>query len=56
VSESEQIKAFVGELQAVVERFRNEFDLPMASAIGCLEVVKLAIFEEIMQSDEEDEE
>lgn len=40
----EQLKAFVGEIEAVVERFAAEFDLTMAEAIGGLEIVKLNLF------------
>ena len=55
MNEQEQIQAFVSELQSVIDRFRAEFDLPMATAIGCLEFVKLSLFSETMNGDEDDD-
>lgn len=54
MTDAEQSKAFVLELTAVVHRFRMEFSLTNAAAIGCLEMVKLSIFTEIMENDDED--
>jgi hypothetical protein len=52
MDQSEQITAFVHELQAVVTRFRKEFELPVASAIGCLEMVKLGLFDDEIKNAE----
>lgn len=41
MTQPEQINALANELQAVVNRYRREFDLPLASVIGTLEHVKL---------------
>lgn len=36
MSEQEQIKAFADDLDALVKRYIDEFDLTAASAVGCL--------------------
>lgn len=36
MSEREQIKAFADDLDALVKRYIDEFDLTAASAVGCL--------------------
>lgn len=36
MSEHEQVKRFADELDALVERYRKEFDLCYASAVGAL--------------------
>jgi hypothetical protein len=46
MSEQEQIKAFVTDIQRVVDRYRSEFNLTLASAIGSLEIVKLELWKE----------
>ena len=40
MTQNEQQDAFVNELYAVINRFIDEYDLTLASAVGCLEVVK----------------
>lgn len=37
----EQIKAFEADLDKLVTRYCEEFDLPLASAIGVLEIKKV---------------
>jgi len=51
MSHLEQNRAFVIELQAVVDRFREEFDLSTAAAIGCIEMVKLGLFQDAIADD-----
>lgn len=46
MTDPEQVHAFVSDLQKVVDRYRAEFNLTLASAIGGLEVMKLALFNE----------
>ncbi len=53
MDQAEQTLAFVSEIQKVVDRFRQEFDITNATAIGCLEIVKLSIFQELVSSDEQ---
>lgn len=45
MSEAEQIAALASDLQRIIERYRAEFNLTVASAIGTLEVVKLELFQ-----------
>ena len=52
MSHSEQINHFANEIQRVVDRFRSEYELPLASAVGVLNCV---IFD-LMQDAVEDEE
>jgi len=44
MNEREQIDAFAADLQRLIDRYRAEFNLTIASAIGTLEVVKLELF------------
>lgn len=45
MSESEQVAALAADLQRVIDRYRAEFNLTLAAAIGTLEVVKLELFQ-----------
>lgn len=45
MNDQEQIAAFAADLQRVIERYRAEFNLTLAAAIGTLEVVKLELFQ-----------
>ena len=38
---NEQTDAFLFEMQAVVNKFKQEFDLNHATIIGCMEMVKI---------------
>lgn len=38
---NEQTDAFLFEMQAVINKFKQEFDLNHATIIGCMEMVKL---------------
>lgn len=44
MSEPEQVAALAADLTKVIDRYRAEFDLTLAAAIGTLEVVKLELF------------
>lgn len=46
MTEQEQIKAFAADLTRLIGRYRSEFNLSLASAIGTLEVVKLELYTE----------
>ncbi len=39
-----QVAAFACDIQRVIDRYRAEFDLTLAAAIGTLEVVKLELY------------
>lgn len=45
-SQPEQIQDLVSELARVVDRFRAEYDLPLASVLGGFEMVKINLFME----------
>lgn len=45
MSPSEQTDAFQKDIEAVIDRYRKEFDLTLASAIGTLMVVMLDLHE-----------
>jgi len=55
VTHKDQIKAFHSEITAIVIRFSDEYDLPVASAIGVLEIIKREIFAGVDQSESEEE-
>jgi hypothetical protein len=44
MTDPEQIDALAADLQRVIDRYRAEFNLTLAAAIGTLEVVKLELF------------
>lgn len=44
---------FIEELERVITRFRQEYDLTYAEAIGCLELVKFDLVAE-MRDEQED--
>ena len=46
MTEREQIEAFAVELVTLIRRYRSEFSLTLAAAIGVLEVIKLELFNE----------
>lgn len=46
MTDPEQIAAFAADIQKVVDRYRAEFNLTLAAAIGTLEVVKLQLFQD----------
>jgi len=46
MTDPEQIAALAADLQRVIDRYRAEFNLTLAAAIGTLEVVKLELWKE----------
>jgi len=44
MTDPEQIAALAVDLNQVIDRYRAEFNLTLAAAIGTLEVVKLELF------------
>lgn len=46
MSNDEQTAALVDALEATINRFRSEFEINYATAIGALEVVKLDLYTE----------
>ena len=53
MNHSEQVNALAADLARVIDRYRAEFDLTLAAAIGTLEVVKLELFmDEINQTED----
>lgn len=47
-----QVDALAHELEAVLNRFREEFDIPYASAIGVLETLKFDLLEEMLEDEQ----
>lgn len=52
MTDPEQVNAFVGDLTKLIDRYRSEFQLTLASAIGCLEVVKLDLWKQETEESE----
>jgi hypothetical protein len=46
MTDAEQIAALAADLQRVIDRYRAEFHLTLAAAIGTLEVVKLELWKD----------
>lgn len=55
MTERDQIEAFTGEILKVVDRFRAEFQLPLASAAGALEIVKHSLVFNALAEDDDEE-
>lgn len=53
MNHSEQVNALAADLTRVIDRYRAEFDLTLAAAIGTLEVVKLELFQNETNQTEE---
>lgn len=53
---TEQGEHFLTELNALVSRFANEYDLPYSSVIGILEIKKLDLYNQLVDQLEEDDE
>jgi hypothetical protein len=51
----QQMTAFSDELDKLIERFRAEFDLPYAAAIGILQIKMHALSQEANEAIDDDE-
>jgi hypothetical protein len=56
MKESKQIEAFQDELNKLIERFSDEFDLTLASMIGVMHVTIHELIVNTMNQDNEEEE
>lgn len=54
MSHQEQIDAFCSDITAVVDRYRAEFELPLASAVGGLDIVKHCLINSETKDSNED--
>lgn len=45
MSETEQAKALVTDIEKVIDRYRAEFDITLCTAIGALEIMKLHLYQ-----------
>jgi len=52
MDQAEQARRFAEELEALVVRYRREYDLTLASVVGVLEVQKHALVAEALGEDE----
>lgn len=43
MNDREQITAFAADVQRVVDRYRAEFSLTLAAAVGVLEIIKIEL-------------
>lgn len=55
MSDAEQISAFATELDALVERYREEFDLTYAAVVGALHMKAFEICREAEETLEDDD-
>jgi hypothetical protein len=56
MTQEEQQEAFLNELWALIDRYRDQFDLTVCSAIGVLETVKMQVLMEEVAVDDLEEE
>lgn len=54
MTQREQLEALAGEIGNVIDRFRSEFDLPVVSVVGVLELHKANLLQDLLDSAEED--
>ncbi len=54
MSDKEQIDAFAADLEALVSRYRAEFNLTLAAAVGVLEIQKHALITDALREDDDD--
>jgi hypothetical protein len=40
----QQIEAFATDIQKVIDRYRAEFSITMAAAVGVLEIIKMELY------------
>lgn len=52
MTQEEQQDAFAGELWSLIDRYRDQWDLTVASAIGVLELTKMQLFTEETTTEE----
>ena len=50
----DQQNAFSGDLKRLMDRYRSEFSMSLGSMVGCLEVMKHCLIQEILEEDEDD--
>ena len=55
MTEQEQSKAFSCDLDALIDRYRQEFDLTYNSIVGALEFAKADVLKEALEMFDEDE-
>lgn len=55
MKESKQIKVFQDELNKLIERFSDEFDLTLASMVGVMQVTIHELIVNTMNQEEKDE-
>lgn len=55
MTSQEQQDAFNNDLQALILRYTNEFDLTLADAIGVIEVVKFSLILQQFENVDDDE-
>lgn len=51
----EQMRAFAGDIENVVERYRHEFNVPACAIVGVLELIKANIINGLIDSADEEE-
>jgi len=49
---STTVDRFIEDLEARIEYFRAEYDLTYSEAIGCLEIIKHELLEEMREDDD----
>lgn len=55
MTQEEQQDAFANDLWALIDRYRDQFDLTVASAIGVIETVKMQVLMEETTTEVEDD-
>ena len=55
MSDREQINAFYKDLDRLIDRYRHEFEMPYATAVGCLTMKATQLTVEVLEADDEPE-
>lgn len=54
MTEQQQVLALASDLRKVIDRYKTEFSLTVASAVGCIELLKLDLYREQCEKDKDD--
>lgn len=55
MTQAQQIQSFSDDLKRLIDRYRSEFDLTVAGAVGVLEIAKLDLYTSALREAEEEE-
>lgn len=55
MNQEDQQEVFSKELEKLIDRMREELEITNASIIGCIEIIKMNLYQEALEDEDEDE-